>query len=350
MNRTFLNAGLLAAAVGLVCSSVQAEPGMMRAVGNISVNKAQVDGAERPFFADLAKQAGIKTTVQYNPMDVVGINGGDALRLLRSGAFDVMSVQIGMAARDDPFFEGIDLIGTAPSMQEMRKAVDAYRDVFDERLQKRFNAKVLTLWPFGEMITFCNAPLKAVSDISGQKVRVFTSSMASVLGAFGATPVSLQLNEVYPALQRGVVDCGVVAAGSAYAGKWHEVTTHVVPMSLGGAMQGHFVSLKHWNQYDAQQQQALLAEFKKLEDRMWQLAVQENGAALDCMTGKAACQNGEKLAIKRIEVAQADYDRLRETAQKIVLPNWAKNCNAVDPQCSATWNRTVGQALGLQAQ
>ena len=49
--------------------------------------------------------------MNYNPMDVVGVQAADALRLLRSGTFDVMSVQIGMASRDDPFFEGIDLIG-----------------------------------------------------------------------------------------------------------------------------------------------------------------------------------------------------------------------------------------------
>ena len=78
-------------------------------------------------------------------MDVVGVQAADALRLLRSGTFDVMSVQIGMASRDDPFFEGIDLIGVSTNMQDLRKAVDAYRLVFDERLQRRFNAKVMTL-------------------------------------------------------------------------------------------------------------------------------------------------------------------------------------------------------------
>lgn len=33
------------------------EPAVMRAVGNFSQNKKQVDGAERPFFDALAKSA-----------------------------------------------------------------------------------------------------------------------------------------------------------------------------------------------------------------------------------------------------------------------------------------------------
>ena len=66
---------------------------------------------ERPFFAGLGAASGTPLAVNYNPLDVLGIQAADSLRLLRSGAFDVMSVQIGMVARDDPFFEGLDLIG-----------------------------------------------------------------------------------------------------------------------------------------------------------------------------------------------------------------------------------------------
>ena len=42
---------------------------------------------------------------------VLGLNLADALRLVRSGSYDVVSTQVGLASRDDPFLEGIDLIG-----------------------------------------------------------------------------------------------------------------------------------------------------------------------------------------------------------------------------------------------
>ena len=90
-------------------------------------------------------------------MDVIGIKAPDALRLIKAGTFDVMSVQIGMASRDEPLFEGIDLIGVSTDMAKLKKAVEAYRDVFDQRLQEKFNAKVMTLWPFGPQMFYCNA-------------------------------------------------------------------------------------------------------------------------------------------------------------------------------------------------
>ena len=162
-----LGAGLLFAPLG----AAHADPTSMN----------HVDAIERPFFTALPKLMGTSMTVNYNPMDVLGVQAADALRLLRSGTFDVMSVQIGMASRDDPFFEGIDLIGVSTNMEDLRKAVDAYRAVFDERLQKRFNAQVMTLWPFGPQVFYCNKPIKTVDDLKGLKVRSFTPSMAALI-------------------------------------------------------------------------------------------------------------------------------------------------------------------------
>ena len=51
----------------------QADPATMRVVGNFSANRAHVDGIERPFFAQLAQIAGIRTNVTFNPMAQVGI-------------------------------------------------------------------------------------------------------------------------------------------------------------------------------------------------------------------------------------------------------------------------------------
>jgi TRAP-type C4-dicarboxylate transport system substrate-binding protein len=111
-----------------------------------------VDGVERPFFTGLSVATGSPLAVANNPLDVLGIQAADSLRHLRSGAFDVISAQIGMVARDDPFFEGLDLIGVSTTVADLRKAVDAYREVFDRRPQERFGAKVITLWPFGPQI------------------------------------------------------------------------------------------------------------------------------------------------------------------------------------------------------
>ena len=125
-------------------------------------------------------------TVQRNEFQVLGLNLADALRLASSGAFNVVSTQIGSAAKDDAFIEGIDLIGVSTDMGELRKAVDAYRTAFNERLEKRFGVKAMAIWPFGPQVFFCNQPINALADLKGLKVRSFTASMSTLLTELGA--------------------------------------------------------------------------------------------------------------------------------------------------------------------
>jgi TRAP-type C4-dicarboxylate transport system substrate-binding protein len=318
----------------------------LRVTGNFSQNVKHV-AVEQAFFEGLPARSGVALNVNYNPMDVVGVRAPDALRMLRSGAFDVMSVQIGMASRDDPFFEGIDVVGVATDMDTLRTAVEAYRGALDERLQKRFNAKVLTLWPFGPQVLFCSREIASLDDLSGLRVRSFTPTMSALLEHFGATPVTLQFSEVYTALQRGVASCGVTSPTSANSGSWPEVTTHVLPVAVSGSVQGHFMNLDAWKRFSPDEQQKLEAAFRELENALWEVALNANDDAINCSTGAQPCRDHKPFSMKAVAVSDADLARIKEAARTVTLPIWAKSCNAVDPACAQTWNDTVGKAVGL---
>jgi TRAP-type C4-dicarboxylate transport system substrate-binding protein len=340
---------LLAIAILVLPMAAQAaEPTGMRIAGNFSSNTKHVDQIERPFFTNLPKILGAPIAINYNAMDTVGVQAADALRLLRSGTFDVMSVQIGMAARDDPFFEGIDLIGVSTNLADLRKAVDAYRQVFDERLQKRFNAKVMTLWPFGPQVFYCNKAIKTLDDVKGLKVRSFTPSMAALIQSLGATPVTMQFSEVYPALQRGVADCGVTSPTSGNAGKWPEVTTHFLPLSVSGSVQGHFMNLDYWKKLSPESQSKITAAFRNMEDQMWQLADVANADAMNCNVGNDPCKEGTKFKMTMVAVSPADAARVKSAVTTVVLPIWKESCNKVDPKCTEAWNGTVGRVRGYK--
>src|SRR4051812_35064037 len=150
----------LALAAGLMLASLpalaQQAPVPLRAVGHFSQNTKQIE-IEKAFYATLPAQTGVNFQVTFNPMDQIGLQAADALRHLRTGAFDVMAVLIGQVARDEPFFDGLDLIGVSTNVEDLRKAVEAGREAFDKRLQERFNAKIMALWPFGQQYFFCSA-------------------------------------------------------------------------------------------------------------------------------------------------------------------------------------------------
>jgi TRAP-type C4-dicarboxylate transport system substrate-binding protein len=298
--------------------------------------------------AAIAAVTAAGVTVQRNEFQVLGLNLADALRLASQGAFQVVSTQIGSVAKDDPFLEGIDLIGVSTDMAELRKAVDAYRAPFNARLEQRFGVKAVAIWPFGPQVFFCNKPIATLADLKGLKVRSFTSSMSALLTDLGATPVTLSFPEVYPALERGVAQCGVTSPTSANTGKWPEVTNHLLPLSVSGSVQAHVVNLAWWNGLPADKRTAMEAAFKAFEKDLWDLATATNDTAFACSTG-GTCPGGIYTAYKMTPVAVSDVDKakVKKISQDKILGEWATRCQASYPECAKAWNDSIGKALGV---
>ncbi|HSB05013.1 MAG TPA: ABC transporter substrate-binding protein, partial [Thermodesulfobacteriota bacterium] len=93
---------------------------------------------EAPFFKKLGQESGGKLDIQFRTMDEVGQKGFQAMRQLRTGVFDIMEIQLGYVSGDEPFFQGVDLVGVSPDIQTAKKVMEAYRDAFDKRLQEKF--------------------------------------------------------------------------------------------------------------------------------------------------------------------------------------------------------------------
>ena len=98
----------LAAAAGLALTA-PAEAQSLRWLTQSQESAAQYPAEIAAIEA--AGEAGFEVT--RNEFQVLGVNLADALRLVGSGAFDLATVQVGSAAKDDPFLEGIDLSATA---------------------------------------------------------------------------------------------------------------------------------------------------------------------------------------------------------------------------------------------
>ncbi|MDA0338310.1 MAG: TRAP transporter substrate-binding protein DctP [Proteobacteria bacterium] len=289
-------------------------------------------------------------TVFRNEYQSLGISMADGLRLVREGTFDLASITVGLVASDDPFLEGIDLIGVSTDMVSLEKAVAAYSEVFNARLEEKFGVKALAIWPFGSQIFFCNELIETLDDLKGMRVRSYTASMSALLENLGATPVTLAFPEVYPALQRGVASCGITSATSANTGRWPEVTTHVLNLSVSGSVQAHVVNLKWWNALSEEARAAIEEAFEKMEAELWLLANEATDTAVACTTG-GPCESEIYGAydLKLVEVSENDKARLKDIAAKVIVSDWIGRCERTYPDCSQVWYDTVGAARGLTA-
>ncbi|MFX1265502.1 MAG: TRAP transporter substrate-binding protein [Promethearchaeota archaeon] len=75
-------------------------------------------------------------------------------------------------------------------------------------------------------ITSRTKPIKTAEDWKGQKFGGSGLTMQGLADAFGATVVNLSSAERYDALQKGMIDLGLIEWEGQYAWKWYEVTKY----------------------------------------------------------------------------------------------------------------------------
>jgi TRAP-type C4-dicarboxylate transport system substrate-binding protein len=227
---------------------------------------------EAPFWTEtLPEASGGDINVSLTTHDQMNLGVGDVYRLLGQGVYDVGMTVADYAVADAPELEGLDVPLVALTAGEARTMVDAARPMVSDIFRDRFNSHVLAIAPYPPQVVFCNAPVTELADLEGLKVRASGRMTAQFLEALGAEGINVSFGEVPGALQSGVVDCAVTGAGSGYSAGWWEVSTHLLPIPLGGwdsvvtAM-----NLDRWNSLDAETQELIESQIAtEFEDPAW---------------------------------------------------------------------------------
>jgi TRAP-type transport system periplasmic protein len=285
-------------------------------------------------------------TADITPLDQMGIDDKTMLRLLKLGVMDFAGMDISKMAGDDPRFEACDLAGLTLDPDKARLACDAYRAVIDRQMQKNWSAKLLAFGGNTPQVFWCRQPISGLDDLKGKKIRVFNNTMRDFLAGLGATAVSLAFAEVVPALNNGVVDCGVTGSLSGNTAGWPEVTKSLYSMSVGWSINILAVNLNSWNRLDPKVQGFLLEQIKAYENKMWDTLKKATAEADNCNTGKQPCTLGKLANIQLVGVKPAEVEAHKKLVEGAVLAAWAKRCGA---ECAKEWNETVGKVLGLNA-
>ncbi|MFA7665689.1 MAG: TRAP transporter substrate-binding protein [Burkholderiaceae bacterium] len=340
-------AGLIAGSVALA-GLAQAQVTKLRVAGNLLATGLILQHKEQPFFENFNQISGLNFEIDYKPMDALGIKDTEGLRTLRSGLFDIVSLRLAQVSRDEPFFLGLDLVGLNPDYETVRKVMDAYREPFDKRLQQRFNAKLLALWPFGPQVLFCKPEISGLADLKGKKVRVYDQSLAVFIEQLGGIPVTLAFGETQQGLQRGVVDCAITGASSANSAGWPEVSDYFMPIGFQSAVQAYAINLGTWNKMSADQQQKLMAAFDKLEKDIFAYSKELFDDALRCNVGKEPCTTVKKFSMKEVPVSEADKALVREAVSKVSFPAWAEVCERTYKGCGDIWKNALGDVTGIK--
>jgi TRAP-type C4-dicarboxylate transport system substrate-binding protein len=143
-----------------------------------------------------------------------------------------------------------------------------------DKLQKAFEAKykvhMLGLGRAGSFGLQVKPKPSSWADVKGLKVRAGPiEGVVESLKAVGANPVTMAFNEVYSALQQGVVDGQVTLNTLIITMKYFEVVRHWVRNDFGLGFDKVVLSQRTWSRLKPQHQKIMQDLFFEMEATKW---------------------------------------------------------------------------------
>jgi TRAP-type C4-dicarboxylate transport system substrate-binding protein len=181
----------------------------------------------------------------------------------------------------------------------------------------------LALWTSEpNVLIFKDKVVRSPADMAGLRIRVSGAVPGAVIEALGATPVQMPANEMYNALQTGLIDGIMTGASAILDFKINEVAnTYTEGASLGNIL---FFLVMNKARYDG-----LTAEER---------------AQLDAATGEALSASGEAGWNAKARLAM---DTLKADPSKTVVTLTAEEAAAFNALTGTVTERTVA---ALEAQ
>ena len=303
---------------------------------------------EVPFWEkELPAASGGKLSGNIKSVTELNLKGTEVLRLLKSGVYDFAAALPIYVDDGAAIVEAVDIAGVAHTFKMSRDIIDAWMPEMQKVMRERHGAMVLGTFTWPEQNFYCRGDIKGVEDLKGKKVRVQGASQADLVKGFGGSAVTIPFGEVVPALEKGVVDCGITGTMPAYKAKWHEVTDTLFRLPVGFTASVWVVNVKSWEKLSPATQDLIKKEMAKLSDQSWKVVEAESDEGVACTTGTGKCSAGTPGKLKLVIPSKADTAARDKVLNEVVLPAWAARCGA---DCAKKWNDTIGSKYELTAK
>jgi TRAP-type C4-dicarboxylate transport system substrate-binding protein len=249
-----------------------------------------------------------------------GTQGGeaDAVRRMRVGQLNAALLSgVGLSEID----QGVAALQYVPMLYRNWEEVDYAREKMRPLLEKRMLDKgfVVLFWgDAGWVRYFSKEPAVRPADFRKTKMWVWSGSsdQADVLKAMGYQPVPLEVTDILPGLQTGLITSLPSGPFYALAGQFDSVAKHMVDIKWAPLIGGAVMTRKAWDALGARGQEALKAAAAQAGERIRSRARQEDLEAIEAMQKRGLTVH---TLTREIE---AEWQRVAEEVYPKIRGNW----------------------------
>ena len=191
---------------------------------------SQIDKFHDQMFVHWAEgtsaASGGRFDVDIQGASVLGYKCGEALGVISDGLVQSGEIIGGWTTSEIPMLNLETMPFMTTSYAEGNLLATLIADMGHYDRLKEEGVKPLFNYCFTGQHYWTKMPIQSVSDIAGVKIRVYNQITSDMIQAVGASPVTIDMADLYTALQRGVVDGSVTSALTARDSNFYEVLSH----------------------------------------------------------------------------------------------------------------------------
>ncbi|HYE43115.1 MAG TPA: TRAP transporter substrate-binding protein [Caulobacteraceae bacterium] len=210
-------------------------------------------------------------------------------RAVQSGQAQIGEVLISSWANEDPLF-GLDSVPfLATDFTASKKLYDVSKPYLEKKLERQ-KLKLLYSVPWPPQGLYSKVEMTSITDLKGQKFRVYNPATARIADLAGAVPTKIEAAEVAQAFGTGIVTAMITSAATGVDSKaWDFVKVYYdaqawLPRNMV------FVAQDVWSGLDDATKKAVQEAAAKAEARGWE-GWQKRTAELN----KTLADNGMKV-------------------------------------------------------
>ena len=293
---------------------------------------------------NVAERTNNQLIINLTSFPELGISGADNMTLIRDGTLDIAEIYTGYVAGEVPALEIQSLWGMFKDHKAQYDATTVLTPDLERMIAEESGGSPIIThnWYVGiDQFFFCGEALTTPEDFEGKKTRSHGAAISDWIEGMGAEAQFVAFAEVYTALERGILDCGVTGADPAYGQRWYEVTTH---------MNGFLVSLFNDNVV------MNASNFDKLPPDLQAILIEEGAKHELEALRLAAIQN--EVGIIKNELAGLEKVLFSEELQALsdqavlnnVVPGWINRVGDLDDPIFDIFNEKITPIVGIRIE
>lgn len=273
----------------------------------------------------------------------LGLAGPDTLSLVSDGTIGFAEIYAGYVAGDLPEAEITFLYGLYPTHEIEFKVNQAVQGDLEQMFIERTGGGQVIgrMWiSGGDQFFFCRDEIRTLEDFKGKKTRSHGAALSDWIEGMGAEAQFVAFAEVYTALERGILDCGVTVAFAAMGQRWYEVSDYMIGPLPSQLITNMIMNKRVWENLPPDIQQIMVEEGARHELEAMRVTPAWNEVWI---------QRNIDAGLEYIEFTPEMKEQQQNVAvMQHVLPAWINRVGGADTEIVALFNEEIGPIVGLQ--